>query len=216
MRSCAAMFWLRSTSTLAIRTAPPARVTAASSAGPSVLHGPHHAAQKSTITGTVCDASITSVMKSASVTSRTRSPAAGPFAVLPSSSISCSPLSDCPLYEDAPATVKEQSRIRRPAQGGFPTRQTRLTPVMPLATETIPALQRLLRFSAVFGCLIPALCHQRIAYCIFPEHRVKAENRLLCRPREATIHQSARRSGYVGARGCVTMAVTHDIFTDEL
>ena len=35
-------------------------VTAASSCGPSVLHGPHHVAQKSTITGTVLLCSITS------------------------------------------------------------------------------------------------------------------------------------------------------------
>ncbi len=42
----------RSTSTLTSRTLPPASVTAFSSTGPSVLQGPHHGAQKSTITGT--------------------------------------------------------------------------------------------------------------------------------------------------------------------
>src|SRR6185437_6796788 len=41
-------------------TAPPAATTAASSAGPSCLQGPHQGAQKSTITGTVRLASSTS------------------------------------------------------------------------------------------------------------------------------------------------------------
>ncbi len=37
--------------------------------GPSVLHGPHHSAQRSTTTGTERDRSTTSVGKVASVTS---------------------------------------------------------------------------------------------------------------------------------------------------
>ena len=52
-----------STSILTRRTAPLASITAFSSAGPSVLQGPHQVAQKSTITGTVCEASITSATK---------------------------------------------------------------------------------------------------------------------------------------------------------
>ena len=47
-------------STLTILTEPPAAVTAASRAGPSVLHGPHQGAQKSTMTGMFCDISTTS------------------------------------------------------------------------------------------------------------------------------------------------------------
>src|SRR5690348_8042511 len=46
--------------TLTSLTAPLASATAFSSEGPSVLQGPHHGAQKSTITGTVRDASSTS------------------------------------------------------------------------------------------------------------------------------------------------------------
>jgi len=48
--------------------------TAFSSAGPRVRQGPHQVAQKSTITGWVFDASITSFMKEASVPSLIRSP----------------------------------------------------------------------------------------------------------------------------------------------
>ena len=65
--------------TLAMRTAPAARFTAASSAGPRVLHGPHHGAQKSTMTGTLWLASITSAMNSASETSLTRPESTGWF-----------------------------------------------------------------------------------------------------------------------------------------
>jgi len=39
--------------------------------GPSVLHGPHHSAQRSTTTGTVIDRSMTAVPNVASVTSVT-------------------------------------------------------------------------------------------------------------------------------------------------
>ena len=68
-RICAAIRWFWSTSILTSRTLPLASVTAFSSAGVSVLHGPHQGAQKSTITGTSTDASITSAMKVASVPS---------------------------------------------------------------------------------------------------------------------------------------------------
>ena len=52
MRICEAIIWFSSTLTLAMRTRPFAAATAASSCGPSVLQGPHHGAQKSTMTGT--------------------------------------------------------------------------------------------------------------------------------------------------------------------
>src|SRR5262249_51773048 len=48
--------------TLTRRTAPFASRTAFSRSGPSCLHGPHHGAQKSTMTGTSCEASMTSTM----------------------------------------------------------------------------------------------------------------------------------------------------------
>jgi len=67
--------WFWSTSSLTILTAPLASVTAFSSAGPSVLHGPHQGAQKSTITGTSWEAWMTSSMKVASDPSLIRSPA---------------------------------------------------------------------------------------------------------------------------------------------
>ena len=68
-RICAAIRWFWSTSILTSRTLPLASVTAFSSAGVSVLQGPHQGAQKSTITGTSTEASITSAMKVASVPS---------------------------------------------------------------------------------------------------------------------------------------------------
>ena len=58
-----------------MRTAPLAARTAFSRIGPSCLHGPHQGAQKSTTTGASKEASTTSVMKVAVVTSLT---AAGP------------------------------------------------------------------------------------------------------------------------------------------
>jgi hypothetical protein len=63
MRICAASSWFLSMSTLTSRTAPRASRTAFSIAGPSCLQGPHQGAQKSTMTGTSCEASITSAMK---------------------------------------------------------------------------------------------------------------------------------------------------------
>ena len=57
--------------------------TASSSAGPSVRHGPHHSAQKSTTTGTCLERSMTFAWKSCSLTSLITSlslerPARGP------------------------------------------------------------------------------------------------------------------------------------------
>jgi hypothetical protein len=65
----AARPWLASTSTFASTTLPSRACSAASSAGPSVRHGPHHSAQKSTTTGTSFERSTTSRSKLASVTS---------------------------------------------------------------------------------------------------------------------------------------------------
>ena len=56
-------FWatpgLRSVSTLAVSISPFLSSTAFSRAGPSVRHGPHHSAQKSTTTGTCLERSTT-------------------------------------------------------------------------------------------------------------------------------------------------------------
>src|ERR1043165_4225619 len=63
MRSCWAISGFSSILILTSFTAPPAASTAASSEGPSVLQGPHHGAQKSTITGVVRLCSRTSAAK---------------------------------------------------------------------------------------------------------------------------------------------------------
>src|SRR4051794_36118704 len=55
--------------TLARTTWPSVSSTTFSMIGPSVRHGPHHGAQRSTTTGTCCDRSMTSAWKVASVTS---------------------------------------------------------------------------------------------------------------------------------------------------
>ena len=65
-RNCWAISGFSSILTLTSRTAPLASLTAFSSPGPSVLHGPHQGAQKSTITGTSRLASSTSAAKVAS------------------------------------------------------------------------------------------------------------------------------------------------------
>src|SRR3954470_12816041 len=61
MRSCWASIWFLSMSILTSFTAPLASVTTFSIIGCRVLQGPHHGAQKSTITGTVREASSTSL-----------------------------------------------------------------------------------------------------------------------------------------------------------
>ena len=70
---CTAKVWairgLSSTLTLASSTAPPVSATAFSSIGPSVLHGPHQGAHRSTTTGTVALRASTSSWKVWSVTS---------------------------------------------------------------------------------------------------------------------------------------------------
>ncbi len=62
-------FW--SVSTFTSTTLPPVASTTFSMMGPSVRQGPHHGAHRSTMTGTVCERSMTSVWKVASVTSMT-------------------------------------------------------------------------------------------------------------------------------------------------
>ena len=63
MRSCCAISGFSSMLTLTSATLPPASRTVFSSIGASCLQGPHQGAQKSTITGVSCDASITSAAK---------------------------------------------------------------------------------------------------------------------------------------------------------
>src|SRR5438045_9698499 len=58
MRICCASSGFSSMLIFTMRTAPRASFTAFSSAGPSVLHGPHQGAQKSTMTGVSIDASM--------------------------------------------------------------------------------------------------------------------------------------------------------------
>src|ERR1700761_8756977 len=75
-------------------TAPLAALTAFSMIGVSCLQGPHQGAQKSTMTGTSIDASITSVMKASVVVSLMRLAALG---ALP---MNCSTVFD-PLYPES-------------------------------------------------------------------------------------------------------------------
>src|SRR5579862_4091121 len=69
MRICCATSGFSSMLSLTIRTAPLAARTTFSRIGPNCLHGPHHGAQKSTMTGWSNEASTTSAMKFAVVTS---------------------------------------------------------------------------------------------------------------------------------------------------
>ena len=71
---------LASTSTLARIHWPAASAASFSSTGESCLHGPHHSAHRSMITGVVRERSTTSALKVSSVTSMTsmtRPPSAG-------------------------------------------------------------------------------------------------------------------------------------------
>ena len=63
MRSCCAISGFSSTLTLTSRTLPLAARTTFSRMGVSCLQGPHHGAQKSTITGVCIDAWMTSWAK---------------------------------------------------------------------------------------------------------------------------------------------------------
>src|SRR5829696_4478653 len=79
MRICCAISGFSSMLSLTMRTAPLAARTIFSSTGPSCLQGPHQGAQKSTMTGWSNEASTTSAMKLAVVTSlTTAAPAAAP------------------------------------------------------------------------------------------------------------------------------------------
>src|SRR5215831_8204415 len=71
MRICWAIWGFSSMLTFTIRTAPLLARTVFSRIGPSCLHGPHHGAQKSTMTGVSNEPSTTSAMKLALVTSFT-------------------------------------------------------------------------------------------------------------------------------------------------
>src|SRR5215470_14649981 len=71
MRICWAIWGFSSMLTLTIRTAPLLARTVFSRIGPSCLHGPHHGAQKSTMTGVSNEPSTTSAMKLALLTSFT-------------------------------------------------------------------------------------------------------------------------------------------------
>src|SRR5690606_32239229 len=68
-RNACEMPGLASTSTFASSTRPSVSATTFSMIGPSVRHGPHHSAHRSTTTGTVFERSMTAVWKVASVTS---------------------------------------------------------------------------------------------------------------------------------------------------
>ena len=70
IRKAAASRWLASVSTLASATWPSRSLTACSSTGVSWRQGPHHAAQKSTTTGSSRERSMTSCSKVASVASK--------------------------------------------------------------------------------------------------------------------------------------------------
>src|ERR1051325_4805750 len=69
MRICCAISGFSSMFSLAMRTAPLLARTTFSRIGPNCLQGPHHGAQKSTMTGCSNEASTTSAMKLAVVTS---------------------------------------------------------------------------------------------------------------------------------------------------
>src|SRR6185436_19397285 len=80
MRICCAISGFSSMLSLTMRTAPLAPRTTFSRIGPNCLQGPHHGAQKSTITGWSNEASTTSAMKFAVFTSLTT---AAPAAAAP-------------------------------------------------------------------------------------------------------------------------------------
>src|SRR2546428_5043089 len=79
MRICCAISGFSSILSLTILTAPLVARTVFSRIGPSCLQGPHHGAQKSTMTGASNEPSTTSAMKLAVVTSITGAAAAPPI-----------------------------------------------------------------------------------------------------------------------------------------
>src|ERR1700681_2632092 len=100
MRICCATSGLSSMLSLTMRTAPLAARTAFSRIGPSCLHGPHHGAQKSTTTGCSNDASTTSVIKVAVVTSWIGAAAAAPSPAPPPIIISSAIPASSPGFSD--------------------------------------------------------------------------------------------------------------------
>src|SRR5580698_9214147 len=96
-------------------TLPLAASTARSSAGPSVLQGPHQVAQKSTITGCVREASMTSLAKPASLPSLIRSP---PGAVSPISDIDNLLVLVAPRWDLTPCAAMFPFPTRGGARGG--------------------------------------------------------------------------------------------------
>src|ERR1700722_18882977 len=88
MRICCATSGLSSMLSFTMRTAPLAARTAFSRSGPNCLHGPHHGAQKSTMTGCSNEASTTSAMKLAVVTSLIGAAAAPAWPIPPPISVS--------------------------------------------------------------------------------------------------------------------------------
>jgi len=95
-----------------MRTAPLAAFTAFSRIGPNCLHGPHHGAQKSTMIGWSNEASTTSVIKVAVVTSLTTAAAVGPPPISASSGMFVSQSA----YPDNMATPArdDKRRLRLP------------------------------------------------------------------------------------------------------
>src|SRR5436190_20612251 len=114
MRICCAISGFSSILSLTIRTAPLAARTVFSRIGPSCLHGPHHGAQKSTMTGCSNEASTTSVIKLWVVTSLTTAAVAAPPPIRVSSAMHCSP--GTPAHKMAAAG--RQNKHRQPASAG--------------------------------------------------------------------------------------------------
>ena len=101
-------------------TLPLAAFTTFSRTGVSCLQGPHHGAQKSTRTGTLRDASITSARKSLVVVSLMRSAAAAGAAPFP----------PCPMMRFS-ALMAAPNRLVRRLCGGFSPAFQCLTPPNP-------------------------------------------------------------------------------------
>ena len=125
-RNWPASAWFLSTSILTSRTLPFCSLTTFSRAGPSCLHGPHHVAQKSTITGVSCDASITSLAKLAvSESLITSAPAAPP------SPISMSMETPAPSGGRVASYMAERAAPGKGMEArGSPTRPAALNPAL--------------------------------------------------------------------------------------
>ena len=124
MRSCCAISGFSSILTLTSATLPPASLTVLSRIGASCLQGPHQGAQKSTITGVWCDASITSAAKLSVVASFgcPAPPAAWPMrASIPVCSRLESVRSRGPTWQLAPglASLPRQRLCARKQPGGI-------------------------------------------------------------------------------------------------